>query len=365
MELLKAKEDPLDLFRDLLNLICTSFPAEDSSQDGSFVRVSCSSHGSNAVSVSTYGFLLLEAAESAMASTEQNLELVVVDTLSDHLLSAVASRLARQQGFDVDTKVVVRADIQCQGEESAIDISSLMQNCRSVEVRGNLQVSKDIGKDGWAALREALSWRLHDIPHLDTGRKSNMAMARREDLRAIWECLSLSWRFMGDHEVFAKQRGEEGWAALEKFLDLTNEEWMAAKRAMGEQQVQVLFVGGEPLDLPGVHLDNVGPVAVGFGGQMMVEVQMQQPGGQGLMMAMQEALAQLAPEAHAQVVGDGPFLVAPVAQVGEGGEGQGQVEEGQDQEGDGEGQEGDGLLELALAVAAQGSDEDEEGDGNQ
>ena len=113
---------------------------------------------------------------------------------------------------------------------------------------------------------------------------------------------------MGDHEVFAKQRGEDGWAALEKFLDLTNDEWRAAKRTMVGQQVQVLFVGGEPLDLHGVH---------------------------------------------------------PVAQVGEGGEGQDQVEEGQDQEGDGEGQEGDGLLELALAVAAQGSDEDEEGDGNQ
>ena len=223
MELLKSKEDPLDLFRDLLNLICTSFPAEDSSQDGTFVRVGCSSHLSNAVSVSTYGFLLLEAAESAMASTEQILELVVVDTLSNHLLSAVASRLARQQSFDVDTKVVVRSNIQCQGEERAVDISSLMQNCRSVEVRGNLQVSKDIGKEGWAALREALSWRLHDIPHLDTGRKSNMASARREDLRAIWESLSLSWRFVGDHEVFSKQRGEEGWCALEKFLDLTND----------------------------------------------------------------------------------------------------------------------------------------------
>ena len=91
-----------------------------------------------------------------MASTEQILELVVVDTLSNHLLSAVASRLARQQGFDVDTKVVVRSNIQCQGEERAVDISSLMQNCRSVEVRGNLQVSKDIGKEGWAALREAM-----------------------------------------------------------------------------------------------------------------------------------------------------------------------------------------------------------------
>ena len=57
-----------------------------------------------------------------------------------------------------------------------------MQLCRRVDLRDNLKVPKDIGKQGWAALREALSWRLHDIPHLDTERKSFMASARREDL---------------------------------------------------------------------------------------------------------------------------------------------------------------------------------------
>ena len=127
--------------------------------------------------------------------------------------------------------------------------------------------------------------------------------------------------------MFSKQRGEEGWCALEKFLDLTNEEWMAAKRSMGGQQGQVLFVRGELVELPGVHLDNVGPVAVGFGGNMMVQAHMQQPGGQGLVMAIQQALAELPPEAHVEgvVVGDGPFLVVPGAQVGEVAEGQDQV----------------------------------------
>merc|ERR1719370_1509299 len=193
-----------------------------------------------------------------MGSTEQNLEMVMVDNLSDYLLSAVSSRLARQQGIDVDTKVVVRRNIQCQGVESASAISSLIQNCRRMELRGNLQVPKDIGGEGWAALREALSWKLHDIPHLDTGRKSYMASASREDLRAIWECLSLSWKFMEDHEAFAKQRGEEGWSALEQFLDLTNDEWRTAKRAMGGQQPQVMFVNGHQFDFP---LDNMGQMA--------------------------------------------------------------------------------------------------------
>ena len=60
MEILKSGEDTLDLFRDLLNDICKRFPAQDSSQDGAFVRVS-STWGSHESSViSTDGFVFLE-----------------------------------------------------------------------------------------------------------------------------------------------------------------------------------------------------------------------------------------------------------------------------------------------------------------
>ena len=61
-------ENALDLFMDLLDLICHRFPAEDPSEDGEFVRVRSSwssgpleSQESCAVSVSPYGFQLLEA----------------------------------------------------------------------------------------------------------------------------------------------------------------------------------------------------------------------------------------------------------------------------------------------------------------
>ena len=132
---------------------------------------------------------------------------------------------------------------------------------------------------------------------------------------------------MGDHEVFDKQRGEEGWRALEQFLDLTNEEWRAAKRSMGLQQV--LFVAGEQLHLPPeVNLDNVGPMMVGFGGVGIVEVEMQQPGGEGFLMALHQALARLPPQVQPQV-----------------GEVQDQEVEGQDQVEEGQGlqvEEGDG-----------------------
>ena len=60
MEILKLVEDPMDLFRDLLNEICKGFPAEDSNQDDTFVRVNNTwgSHESGVVSLD--GFLFLE-----------------------------------------------------------------------------------------------------------------------------------------------------------------------------------------------------------------------------------------------------------------------------------------------------------------
>ena len=109
VKILKSKEDPWDMFRFLLKDICTTFPAQDSSQDGTFVRVSCPWEEASAVSVSPDGFVLLEAAEGAMESTEQVLEVVQVDVLRFHLLSDVGSRVARQQDKNVNSRVVVRS----------------------------------------------------------------------------------------------------------------------------------------------------------------------------------------------------------------------------------------------------------------
>ena len=154
-----------------------------------------------------------------------------MNCLGDHLLAAVASRLARQQNTS-DTRVRVRRDITCTNQDEAIAISSLMQNCKSVQIDRSVSVPQDIGRDGWAALSEALSWRLHDVPYLHTGLKSFMASAERKDLRAIWECLSVLWKIYrsdGSFVVFWKADEvldpEAGWQRLEQFLDLTDRQW--------------------------------------------------------------------------------------------------------------------------------------------
>ena len=105
-------------------------------------------------------------------------------------------------------------------KKNALDVLSVLKNCQIVDLGGLLHVG-DIGREGWAALREALqSEQLHDIPQIDSCGKSNVTSARREDLRAIWRCLCLSWKFSGHLEVFDKKRGEEGWSALGQFLDM-------------------------------------------------------------------------------------------------------------------------------------------------
>ena len=57
-----------------------------------------------------------------MQSTEQNLELVVVDHLDGILLIAVSFRVARQQGKDVDSRVTVRSKM-CGDKETVSAIS--------------------------------------------------------------------------------------------------------------------------------------------------------------------------------------------------------------------------------------------------
>ena len=249
VEILKSKKDSWDLLRELLNAICQRFAAEDTSKSGSFVRVTCSWGSHESKAVTPFGFRFLEMVESGMGSTEQKVELVVVDFLTKGLLSALGSRLVRQQDSDVETRVVVRSSIQCAGKTSFSAVCSVLQHSKIVDLAGSLQVYEDIGTDGWTALTEALSsGHLHDIPKLDTCKKSYLASARAEDVRAIWRCLSVAWVFGGDLEVFDKGSGREGWSALEQFLDLTNEECRAAKRAISGLQPQALFENGEQVD---------------------------------------------------------------------------------------------------------------------
>ena len=223
VEILKMTEDPNPLLLDLLHIVCKRFPSvggEDLRQDmRGFVRVSCSceeiSH-----TVSPFGFLLLEAVEGVMGTTEQKAEKVVVPNLPDLELAALESRLFRQQdlidpwGTPVgqDTKVEVLS-LACNSKESAEAISTLLQYCQSVDVQHALINIVDLGIEGWAALGKALS---PNFVNWIFSNQESLASARREDLRVIWEKARHGWGVLQGEDV--SDMFDE-WHEFERFLD--------------------------------------------------------------------------------------------------------------------------------------------------
>ena len=78
---------------------------------------------------------------------------------------------------------------------------------------------------------------------------------------------------------FQKHKGEEGWKALERFLDFTDEEWTL-------RRIKRARLGLEPHVHP---IDNLGVGPVGlYLGDAQVEMQMQEPGRQGFLDALQQ-----------------------------------------------------------------------------
>ena len=158
-----------------------------------------------------YGFPYLEQVERAMGTTVQKVERVVTDDLEEAWLADLQSRLLRQQHLGVKTRVDVSSGLFCKSKESAEAISTLMQHCQRVDVFA-LFIEADIGTEGWAVLGKALSWGNVEwiISH-----KVQMASARREDQKAIWEGVSTGWEVWLDEvqsELF------EDWNEFEKFL---------------------------------------------------------------------------------------------------------------------------------------------------
>ena len=224
VQILKMMEDPNPLLLDLLHVICERFPPID--REGltedlrGFIQVSCSCEDTSHT-VSPFGFLLLEAVEGVMETTEQKVEKVVLRVLLDLELAALESRLFRQQDLvdpwgtpaGQDTKVEVLS-MACNSKESAEAISTLIQYCKSVEVQNGLITIVDIGIEGWAALGKAVSQNF--VNWIISWNKEILASARREDLRAIWRCARNGWGFLQEDYMLVLF---EEWHLLERFLD--------------------------------------------------------------------------------------------------------------------------------------------------
>ena len=302
------------VLRDLLKGMCTRFPADPEEASSDYVRVSCPWEESGSVCVSLQGFKLLEIAEGALGSTEQHLELAVVNKLwtwrdQSSTLSSLASRLLRQRDKGVESKIIIRNEIDLLDNSEVSSFSSMMQNCQAVDLQFLSLTFVDIEEEGWTMIKEALS--RHALACLEICFKQSVATARREDLRAIWECVTDSWEFY--HEsfnwwvtrsrgtlVFEKKRGAEaeGLAALERFLDLTAAEWATRRAKARSVRCSNFFVNGQQVVEENVWYDE-GPTPFDHLGAELVifelegeqvKLQMLEPGWPGLRNAFQHAV---------------------------------------------------------------------------
>ena len=114
-------------------------------------------------------------------------------------------------GLDTEVKVL---SLACSSKESAEATSTLMQYCQSVDVQNALIIIVDLGIEGWATLGKALSWNF--VNWIISRHKMNLASARREDLRAIWECARSGWMFVHEDNMLELF---EDWDLFERFLD--------------------------------------------------------------------------------------------------------------------------------------------------
>ena len=137
-----------------------------------------------------------------------------------------------QEGLGVETtidtnKSVFPASVECKSKKDAEAILILTRFCQSAVfhcVSFYEWEEGDMEAEGWTALGKAL-FQLHNKVAGFRCFKSQMGDAKMEDVKVIWDCLSEEWTLSlgeGD-EIFYKDRGGDGWLALEKCLSMTDD----------------------------------------------------------------------------------------------------------------------------------------------
>ena len=194
VNLLLKLENGRDLLIDLLHVICENCPGVDQTN-----RVRVSYHGTHWVS--PLGVVLLEEAEGLFASSLFRIREIQVRNLKDFLLTALGSRLARQEEavetlrLRLETRRAKDAVVvECKNTSHTRAFLTLMQKCSFVGQLGNsyieIHIFGSIHAEGWTQLAEvtrlAIDKGQHGFLTIKTS-KHVLQEARLEDLRAIWD----------------------------------------------------------------------------------------------------------------------------------------------------------------------------------
>ena len=219
----------------LLDVICDRFPPNNWNQSGRpeyVVKVTGPSHEVH--HVSELGFVLLEFVEAAHGSSVQKLGSVFVFSIERSLMSALKSRMMRQEG---KVSRVETHFFSCGTQDEAEALPTLVEHTERFGFR-RLVIGGAIAEGGWAALAEALRLLpplvLDGGPHdprgfqaLVVGSKHLMVDGRREDVRSVWDALPQGshlmllnpWMLPGGMLPTFGKVAEREWVRLERYLD--------------------------------------------------------------------------------------------------------------------------------------------------
>ena len=153
LKLVKVKELPRFLLP-LLDRICQSSPDDQFRWVNLICPCTSAYH-----KVSPGAFLLLEKVEAAFGTVLQTIRSIDtgagVSYLAEPLLSAISSRMARQQKIEVDIE-----DIKVWGvilkDKSSVESFTTLMKAKTVSLKILAVYTRAIGEEGWTALARAL-----------------------------------------------------------------------------------------------------------------------------------------------------------------------------------------------------------------
>ena len=243
--ILKLMGQPKDLLLDLLDLICEGLPPLVDVVTNQ-LQIVCPRHP-EPHNVSPAGFLLLEQVESVLGSTEQRIQSMDVGVLSESILSAIISRMTRQQ--DPVPSIRIRHRITIETEKGASAFHTLMSGQVEQVDTVTLEVKGSIGEDGWGVVAKALQLKPDLVDWIWTS-KPSLTEGKKDDVKKIWDTVGIQgvelYQTASDVENvgstwgFSVEKPDDGWERLEQILDMSEAEFAAlfeeAQEEDGEEE---------------------------------------------------------------------------------------------------------------------------------
>ena len=235
--ILKLMKNPRANMLDLLDTICKRSLPWIVENTFDTVTLSCPNH-KDSHEVPIGKFLLLEAVEAAFGSSEQKLEAISQHMMFEPILSALASRLARQQE---KLTFLNLPNVDLESKESAEAFKTLMSASSKISIT---QIVATIGGEGWKVVAEGV--RLHPglVRKCVAALKCDLGEASHEDIRVIWDAIETDGMFVvarleevhpdHDAEEVVKTEGGGGWTRLTKIMEMSKQEWVAQLEDEGE-----------------------------------------------------------------------------------------------------------------------------------